>query len=103
MFVARPIGVFAALIFFKSNFRSKMFLSWVGLRGSVPIVFATYPLLAGIAKADLIFNLVFFISMTSVLLQGTTLSYVAKLLHVTVPAKAKRRIGLDFESTDSIK
>jgi potassium/hydrogen antiporter len=103
IFVARPIGVFASLGFFKSNIRSKLFLSWVGLRGSVPIVFATYPLLTGIAKADLIFNLVFFISVTSVLLQGTTLSYVAKLLHVAVPSKAKRRIGLDFESGDAIK
>ena len=103
MFVARPIGVFAALAFFKSNARSKLFISWVGLRGSVPIVFATYPLLAGIPKAELIFNLVFFISMTSVLLQGTTLSYVARLLHVTIPPKAKRRIGLDFELTDNIK
>ena len=103
IFVARPIGVFAALSIFKSNIRSKLFVSWVGLRGSVPIVFATYPLLAGIPKAELIFNLVFFISITSVLLQGTTLSYVAKLLHVTVPPKAKRRIGLDFETTDKIK
>lgn len=59
IFVARPIGVFASLSFFKSNLRSKLFVSWVGLRGSVPIVFATYPLLAGIPKADLIFNLVF--------------------------------------------
>lgn len=101
--VARPIGVFASLSLFKTNTRSKLFISWVGLRGSVPIVFATYPLMAGVSKADLIFNLVFFISVTSVLLQGTTLSYVAKLLHVTVPAKARRRIGLDFESTDSIK
>jgi potassium/hydrogen antiporter len=103
IFVARPIGVFVALSFFKSNIRSKLFVSWVGLRGSVPIVFATYPLLAGITNADLLFNLVFFISVTSVLLQGTTLSFVARLLHVTVPAKAKRRVGLDFEAADKIK
>ncbi|MFT3909915.1 MAG: potassium/proton antiporter [Ferruginibacter sp.] len=103
MFVARPIGVFASLSLFKSNTRSKLFISWVGLRGSVPIVFATYPLLAGIPKAELIFNLVFFISITSVLLQGTTLAYIAKLLHVTIPPKAKRRTEIDFESTDKIK
>jgi cell volume regulation protein A len=103
IFVARPIGVFAALSFFKSNIRNKLFVSWVGLRGSVPIVFATYPLLAGIPKAELIFNLVFFISVSSVLLQGTTLSYVAKILHVSVPEKLKRRIGLDFELNDNIK
>lgn len=103
IFIARPIGVFTSLSFFKTNTRSKLFVSWVGLRGSVPIVFATYPLIAGIPKAELIFNLVFFISITSVLLQGTTLAYVAKLLHVTVPAKAKKRIGLDFETNDSVK
>jgi cell volume regulation protein A len=103
IFVARPVGVFASLAFFKSNFRSKLFISWVGLRGSVPIVFATYPLLAGIEKAHLIFNLVFFISVTSVLLQGTTLSYVAKLLHVSVPASLKRKLGFDFEAGDAIK
>jgi cell volume regulation protein A len=103
IFIARPIGVLVSLSFFKSNLRSKLFVSWVGLRGSVPIVFATYPLLAGIEKADLIFNLVFFISVTSVLLQGTTLSYVAKLLHVAIPENVKRRVQPDFESADNIK
>jgi cell volume regulation protein A len=102
IFIARPIGVFASFAFFRSNLRSKLFISWVGLRGSVPIVFATYPLLAGINKADLIFNLVFFISVTSVLLQGTTLSYVARLLHVAVPASVKRK-EFDFEAGDAIK
>lgn len=94
--IARPIGVFVSLAFFKSNLRSKIFVSWVGLRGGVPIVFATYPLLAGIEKAGTIFNLVFFISVTSVLLQGTTLAYVAKLLHLDVPSKAKRRTELEM-------
>ncbi len=103
MVVARPIGVFISLMLVKLNLRSKLFISWVGLRGSVPIVLATYPFIAGIPKADLIFNLVFFISATSVMLQGTTLSFVARLLHVAVPANAKRRIGLDFELTDNIK
>jgi potassium/hydrogen antiporter len=101
--VARPIGVFVSLSFFKANARSKLFISWVGLRGSVPIVFATYPLLAGIPKAELIFNLVFFISVTSVLLQGTTLSFVAKLLHVSVPPTVKKNTDLDFESSARIK
>ena len=90
IFIARPIGVFGSLIFFKTNTRSKLFLSWVGLRGAVPIVFATYPMIAGLEKSEMIFNLVFFISITSVLAQGTTLAYVAKLLHVVTPAKAKR-------------
>jgi cell volume regulation protein A len=103
IFVARPIGVFTSLSFFRSNTRSKLFVSWVGLRGGVPIVFATYPLIAGIPKAELIFNLVFFISITSVLLQGTTLSYVARWLHVDIPPKAKKRRTIDFESSDRIK
>jgi cell volume regulation protein A len=59
------------------------------LRGAVPIVFATYPLLAGIDKADMIFNIVFFISVTSVLIQGTTLPIVAKWLHVALPEDEK--------------
>src|SRR6266542_3710450 len=103
IFIARPIGVFGSLIFFKTNTRSKLFLSWVGLRGAVPIVFATYPMIAGLNKSEMIFNLVFFISVISVLAQGTTLAYVAKLLHVIIPAKAKRRTETDLELLDSVK
>jgi potassium/hydrogen antiporter len=93
IFVARPISVFASLAFFPTNNRSKWFISWVGLRGGVPIVFATYPLLAGLAQAETIFNLVFFISVTSVLLQGTTLPLVARLLHVAQPHSSKNKDG----------
>src|SRR5882757_580173 len=98
--VARPIGVFGSLFFNKANRRSKLFLSWVGLRGAVPIVFATYPMIAGLAQSDMIFNLVFFIAITSVLVQGTTLPAVAKMLHLTVPGRAKRRSGSDLEFID---
>ncbi|HVF96857.1 MAG TPA: potassium/proton antiporter [Flavisolibacter sp.] len=87
IFVARPLGVFISLAFFKTSLQTRLFISWVGLRGGVPIVFATYPLIAGVAGSDLIFNLVFFISVTSVLLQGTTLPAVARLLKVTRPRK----------------
>lgn len=93
IFIARPLGVFFSFIFFKTNIRSKIFISWVGLRGGVPIVFATYPMLAGIDKAELIFNLVFFISVSSVILQGTTLAYIGRLLHVILPASSKRKDG----------
>ncbi|MDT0554574.1 potassium/proton antiporter [Patiriisocius hiemis] len=89
IFIARPVGVFLSLVFFKMKMRRRFYISWVGLRGAVPIVFATYPLLAGIEKASVIFNIVFFISVTSVLLQGTTLSIVAKWLHVALPEKTK--------------
>ncbi|WP_100611515.1 potassium/proton antiporter [Confluentibacter lentus] len=87
--IARPLSVFISLIFFKMKLRRRFYISWVGLRGAVPIVFATYPLLAGIEKANIIFNIVFFISVTSVLIQGTTLSIVAKWLHVALPEKVK--------------
>lgn len=98
IFLARPLAVFVSLSFSKDlNFRKKLFVSWVGLRGAVPIVFATYPLLAKVPYADMIFNLVFFISVTSVLLQGTLLSYVARWLHVDVPEKLKRKFPIDIE------
>ena len=93
--VARPVSVFLSLMFFKMELRRRFYISWVGLRGAVPIVFATYPLLAGIDKADMIFNIVFFISITSVLIQGTTLSVVAKWLNVALPAKNKTMTNLD--------
>ncbi|CAH8283256.1 cell volume regulation protein A [Mariniflexile fucanivorans] len=95
--VARPIGVFISLIFFKMKLKRRFYISWVGLRGAVPIVFATYPLLAGIDKAHMIFNIVFFISVTSILIQGTTLSVVAKWLKVGLPETQKK-----FNTTDML-
>ena len=101
--VGRPLSVFLSLSFARDlNFRKKLFISWVGLRGAAPIVFATYPLLAGIASAETIFHLVFFISATSVLLQGTSLSLMARWLHVSVPEKVKRKFPLDIEITDDV-
>ena len=93
--IARPISVFLSLIFFKMKLRRRFYISWVGLRGAVPIVFATYPLLAGIEKADMIFNIVFFISVTSILIQGTTLSVIAKWLNVALPKNLKKITEID--------
>ncbi len=93
--VARPVSVFISLLFFKMRLRRRFYISWVGLRGAVPIVFATYPLLAGIEKANMIFNIVFFISVTSVIIQGTTLSIVAKWLKVALPENAKKITEID--------
>ena len=102
--IARPAAVFISLAFARDmNFRKKLFVSWVGLRGAAPIVFATYPLLAEIEYAHTIFHLVFFISVSSVLLQGTTLPYVAKWLHVDVPSKIKRNFPLDIELKEDLK
>lgn len=101
--IARPLSVLFTLLPFKVPHRNRRFIAWVGLRGAVPIVFATYPLLAGAEKANMIFNIVFFISLTSVLIQGTTLPVVAKWLHLTLPVKLKHRTQADMELFDSIK
>lgn len=101
--VARPLSVYISLHFFKLQNRSKLFLSWVGLRGAVPIVFATYPLLAGAEKAHMIFNIVFFISLTSLLIQGTTLPFIARILNLTLPEKLKQRTKTDMELSDGIR
>jgi potassium/hydrogen antiporter len=101
--IARPLSVFLSLSPFNMKIREKLFISWVGLRGAVPIVFATYPLIAGVDKAGTIFNLVFFISTTSVILQGTTLPIVAKWLRLMVPEKAKRKFAIDIELSDESK
>ncbi len=103
IFIARPLSVFISLMFFKMKMRRRWYISWVGLRGAVPIVFATYPLLAGIEKADMIFNIVFFVSLSSVLVQGTTLSLVAKWLHVALPFKSKPKSPVDAFLADGAK
>ena len=95
--IARPLSVFLSLMFFRLGVRKKIFISWIGLRGAVPIVLATYPLTVGIEKAQIIFNLVFFISVTSVLVQGTSLPLVAKWLHLIVPLSLKKKSAFDLE------
>ena len=95
--IARPLSVFISLMFVRIGFRKKLFISWVGLRGAVPIVLATYPLTAGIDKAGDIFNLVFFISVTSVLIQGTSLPLVASMLNLSLPVNLKRKSVTDIE------
>ena len=84
IFVARPISVFVALLLAKMSWKSKVFVSWAGLRGAVPIILATFPAIAKVPQAPLIFNLVFFIVLTSVLIQGTSLKWLAKALDQTV-------------------
>jgi len=97
IFVARPLSVFLSLAFFRLEFRKKLFVSWVGLRGAVPIVLAIYPLTAGVGKSGIIFNLVFFISVTSILIQGTTIPLVARWLNLAVPVNIRKKSVLDLE------
>ncbi|MCS6287206.1 MAG: potassium/proton antiporter [Nitrospira sp.] len=89
MIVARPAAVFMTLGFTTLTLRETTMVAWVGLRGAVPIILATFPLLAGIPQATLIFNLVFFIVLMSVLLQGTSIPLVARWLKVDEPLQRR--------------
>jgi potassium/hydrogen antiporter len=96
--VARPLAVLLALAPTRLGLRSCVMVSWVGLRGAVPIILATFPLAAGVAEAEIIFNAVFFIVLTSVLVQGTTIPLVARWLRVDAPLPARRPYPLEAVS-----
>jgi len=84
--IARPISVFACLLpFRKMTNRARVFVSWVGLRGAVPIIFATYPVVAGIPDSNQLFNIVFFITLLSLVFQGMTIASGARMLHLDLP------------------
>ncbi len=88
IFVARPLTVFICLIpFRKITFRAKLFVSWVGLKGAVPIIFATYPIVDNIPGSEQIFNIVFFITLLSLICQGMSIPRIAKWLHLDLPMK----------------
>lgn len=92
--IARPLSVFLCLLPFKKmNINSRLFVSWVGLRGAVPIIFATYPVVANVPGSNQIFNIVFFITILSLIVQGTTISWMAKLLRLDTPLE---KTGNDF-------
>jgi cell volume regulation protein A len=80
IFVARPISVFVSLSFSEFNWREKLFIAWVGLRGAIPMILATLPLTMNLSQSKAIFNVVFFIVLLSIFLQGLTLVPVAKRL-----------------------
>lgn len=100
--VARPVSVFISLSFSSLTWREKTLIAWVGLRGAVPVVMATYPLVAGIAHAEFIFNLVFFVAVTSLLIQGTSITMVAKWLGLTSPEE-KKPDQIEYTSTATLK
>lgn len=88
MLVARPLGVFISLIPFRLSLKEQILISWCGLRGAVPIVLATFPLLAGLDRANEFFNLVFFVVLFSTALQGPTIPFLAKKLGLNEPQPA---------------
>lgn len=85
--IGRPVSVLLCLLPFgrRINTRSRLFVSWVGLRGAVPIIFATYPVVKEVPGANAIFNIVFFITIVSLVVQGTTVSRMARLLGLSTP------------------
>ena len=92
--IGRPLSVFLCLLpFRKITLKSRLFVSWVGLRGAVPIIFATYPVVANVEGSNMIFNIVFFITIVSLIVQGTSVSFVARLLHLSTPLE---KTGNDF-------
>ena len=92
--VSRPLSVFICLLPFKGlTNKARLFVSWVGLRGAVPIIFATYPVVARVEHSGQIFNIVFFITLLSLVVQGSTVSWAARRLSLDLPEEKK---GNDF-------
>jgi potassium/hydrogen antiporter len=101
--VARPVSVFISLLFSRRmEVRDKAMVSWVGLRGAVPIILATFPLLAGVERAQMIFDLVFFIVVASVLVQGTSIPQVAGWLGVGLPSRQRPRAPLQLDVAEGV-
>ena len=100
--LARPLAVWISLLPFGRKFTTcaRHYISWVGLRGAAPILFATYPKLAGLDPNNHIFNLVFFITLFSLVVQGTSVSSMARLLHVADKSPEK---GFDIDLPDEVK
>ena len=103
--VSRPFAVILSLLPFRGmSAKARWFTSWVGLRGAVPIIFATYPWISAVPQAKMMFNIVFFITILSLVVQGTTVSGMAHLLKLALPAPKLRKLKeFDVEFSDEIK
>lgn len=103
IFLARPVSVFVVLAFSQFDFRDKLMISWVGLRGATPIVLATFPVIAGAPDADDIFNIVFFVVLISVLVQGSTIVIIARRLGITVPYMERVQYPFELRQNQNIR
>ena len=101
IFIARPFAVWLCMIGGGFTVRERLLVSWVGLRGAAPIMLATFPLAANIVNSQELFNFVFFVVLTSIAVQGSTLMPLAKWLGLCRPASEHRRPPLEFEITES--
>ena len=101
LFAARPLAVWICLLGSKFSIKERLFVSWVGLRGAAPIMLATFPLAANLTDARMIFNLGFFIVLVSILVQGSTLMPLARLLGLAARTDDRERSPLELEITDA--
>lgn len=102
MFIARPVAVFLCTAPFKFQFREKLLLSWGGIKGAVPIVLSTYPMIYGLDEHRKVFNIVFFAVVLSCVLQGTTITTLAKWLKLLVPPVPHSKYSLELLTTSKI-
>jgi cell volume regulation protein A len=102
-FVARPAAVFLGTIGMRIPAKEKLFISWAGLRGAVPIVLATYPTAYGIEHGREIFDMVFFVVLLSLVIQGSSLGIVAKFLKLTTVARPEPPYSLEFFSKNEME
>ena len=102
MFIARPGAVFISLANSRFSFREKLLVSWAGLRGAAPIVLATFPLVHGVPNSNYMFNMIFFMVIGSVLIQGITLMPLARRLGLAKPFVAKSKSPLEMETVAGV-
>jgi potassium/hydrogen antiporter len=100
IFVARPLAVFLSLAPIKLDWRSKLFIAWAGLRGAAPIILATFPMAAGVVGAERIFNIVFFVVLLSLLIQGSTLPHVSRWLRLETRAPRRSLYPFEYENRE---